>query len=111
MSSRSPTASSRPASSSSIISDKDRSIVRHQLLIALALAAVAPLAAQTANPAQLRHARALHHLVPMIDGHNDFAWEVRQQLHGSFEGHDMAAGLPPFTGTDSLGHDIGFMTD
>ncbi len=80
-------------------------------LAAALLGAAAPLAAQQPTAAQLAHAKALHRLVPMIDGHNDFAWEVRAQLHGSFEGHDMAAGLPRFTGLDSLGHDIGFMTD
>ncbi|HEY2806113.1 MAG TPA: dipeptidase [Gemmatimonadales bacterium] len=85
--------------------------MRAWIFLTVSLAGAGPLAAQMPDSAQLRHARELHRLVPMIDGHNDFAWEVRAQYHGSFEGHDMAAGLPLFTGTDSLGHDIGFMTD
>ena len=85
-------------------------LLRFAPLLGLALAA-APLWAQNADSALMRRARRLHREVPMIDGHNDFAWEVRQQFHGSFEGHDMLAGLPHFTGTDTVGHDIGFQTD
>ncbi len=32
----------------------------------------------------------------MIDGHNDFPWEMRSQAHLSWEGRDMAAGMPTF---------------
>ena len=58
----------------------------------------------------VRHALRLHAAVPMVDGHNDFAWEVRRQLGGVVPASAIR-GLPHFTGTDSLGHDIGFQTD
>ncbi len=85
---------------------------RRAALAALLLAMAAGTArAQAPSQALLARAKRLHREVPMIDGHNDFPWEVRQQFRSSFEGHDMAAGLPLFTGTDAVGHDIGFQTD
>lgn len=59
-------------------------------------AAAAPLAAQVPDSALIRRALRLHRAAPMIDGHNDFPWEIRTQARLSFEGRDMAAGLPTF---------------
>ena len=67
------------------------------LSAALALAAAPRLVAQQAGEsALLLRARRLHREVPMIDGHNDFAWEMRAQSHLSWEGRDMRAGMPTF---------------
>ena len=70
---------------------------RLTLAAALLLAAAQPLVAQQpATDRYLARARRLHHEVPMIDGHNDFAWEMRAQAHLSWEGRDMKAGMPTF---------------
>ena len=45
---------------------------------ALTLASAAPLPAQADSAALLARARRLHEQVPMIDGHNDLPWEIRQ---------------------------------
>jgi membrane dipeptidase len=67
------------------------------LAAALALAAAPSLVAQQAGEsAFLVRARRLHREVAMIDGHNDFAWEMRSQAHLSWEGRDMRAGMPTF---------------
>ncbi|MFI5206608.1 MAG: dipeptidase [Gemmatimonadales bacterium] len=67
------------------------------LAAALILAAAPRLAAQQADEsALLVRARRLHRETPMIDGHNDFAWEMRAQSHLSWEGRDMRAGMPTF---------------
>ncbi|MFI5280934.1 MAG: dipeptidase [Gemmatimonadales bacterium] len=67
------------------------------LALALVLAAGPRLMAQQAGEsALLQRARRLHREVPMIDGHNDFAWEMRSQAHLSWEGRDMRAGMPTF---------------
>ena len=68
------------------------------LTAALCLASVAagPLGAQVPDSALIRHALRLHRQVPMIDGHNDFAWEMRVQARLSFEGRDMRAAMPTF---------------
>ena len=49
----------------------------------LALAACLPLAAMAADPA-LRHAQALLDRVPLVDGHNDLPWTIREDA-----GHPM----------------------
>ncbi len=61
-----------------------------------AFAAAAPLGAQIPDSVYLRRALRLHHASPMIDGHNDFPWEMRSQAHRSWEGRDMLAGMPTF---------------
>ncbi len=65
-------------------------------LAALAVAAPGLLPAQIPDSSLLRRAQRLHREVPMADGHNDFPWEVRNQLRGSFDTVDMARGLPTF---------------
>ena len=37
----------------------------------------------------LERARALHKSVPLIDGHNDFPWEVREKSRGDVDARDM----------------------
>jgi membrane dipeptidase len=39
--------------------------------------------------ALLERARALHKQVPLIDGHNDFPWEVREKSAGDVDARDM----------------------
>src|SRR4051812_27672789 len=56
----------------------------------------APAAAQIPDSVYIRRALRLHHAQPMIDGHNDFPWEMRSQAHLSWEGRDMLAGMPTF---------------
>jgi len=64
---------------------------------ALSVAFAPCLRAQQAGESSfLARARRLHREVPMIDGHNDFAWEMRSQAHLSWEGRDMRAGMPTF---------------
>ena len=43
-----------------------------------------------ASPALLERARALHTQVPLIDGHNDFPWEVREKSAGDVDARDMS---------------------
>ena len=69
---------------------------RIALVAALLAPAAASLPAQAPDSALIRRALRLHREVPMIDGHNDFAWEMRSQAHLSFEGRDMRAGMPTF---------------
>src|SRR5260221_3198058 len=67
------------------------------LAAGLALASAPRLdAKQAGESALLTHAKRLHRAVPMIDGHNDFAWEMRAQARLSWEGRDMRAGMPTF---------------
>lgn len=68
-------------------------------LAGLALVAgvcAAPLAAQVPDSSYIRRALRLHREVPMIDGHNDFPWEMRSQAHLSWADRDMLAGMPTF---------------
>ncbi|MDQ3170080.1 MAG: dipeptidase [Acidobacteriota bacterium] len=60
----------------------------------LAAAAAASAGAQGGAPQQsgaalLERARALHKQVPLIDGHNDFPWEVREKSKGDVDARDM----------------------
>ncbi len=66
------------------------------LLAALTVVASGALPAQTPDSALIRRALRLHRAVPVVDGHNDFPWEVRNQLRGSFDTVDMARSLPTF---------------
>jgi len=73
--------------------------MRTHVLAAVTLAAglaAAPLAAQVPDSSFIRRALRLHHDVPMMDGHNDFPWEMRSQAHLSWEGRDMLAGMPTY---------------
>ncbi|HEX6751334.1 MAG TPA: dipeptidase [Longimicrobium sp.] len=54
--------------------------MRNAVLVAaaLTLASAAALDAQADSAALLARARRLHEQVPMVDGHNDLPWEIRQ---------------------------------
>ncbi len=54
--------------------------MRNAVLVAaaLTLASAAALEAQADSAALLARARRLHEQVPMVDGHNDLPWEIRQ---------------------------------
>ena len=81
------------------------------LAIAVLGASLVPrLHAQVPDSALVRRALRLHRQLPMMDGHNDFPWELRKQGGLSFDRADMRA-LPPFRGTDSADNNIGFQTD
>ena len=47
-----------------------------------------------AEPALMQHAKALHKQSPLIDGHNDYPWEVRQRAHGDLEQVDISKPIP-----------------
>ncbi len=51
----------------------------------LLLISIAPAFGQVSDSARLDHARALHRQVPLIDGHNDYPWAVRDKA-----GRDLA---------------------
>ena len=46
-------------------------------------------AAQPSASQLLQRARDLHKQVPLIDGHNDFPWEVREKSGGNVDARDM----------------------
>jgi membrane dipeptidase len=59
--------------------------MRHAALAAAALglaAAVTPARAQQDDAALLARARRLHAQTPLIDGHNDLPWEIREKAGG-----------------------------
>ncbi len=69
------------------------------LVLAVAMAALG--GAQPAGPDArlLDRARRLHRQVPLIDGHNDFAWEVRKRAQFDLDKLDIG-GPQPATMTD-----------
>jgi membrane dipeptidase len=59
--------------------------MRHAALAAAALglaAAAAPAHAQQSEAALLERARRLHAQTPLVDGHNDLPWEIREKAGG-----------------------------
>src|SRR6058998_2699188 len=62
------------------------------LVVPLAIAAVA--SRQTDGAALLDHARALLKQTPLIDGHNDYPWALREKAHRNFEMLDIAKPQP-----------------
>lgn len=59
---------------------------------ATALLAAAPLSAQTsADTTALVHAREVMRTIPLIDGHNDLPFEVREKAGGDFDSLDIAS--------------------
>jgi membrane dipeptidase len=56
----------------------------------LTAAAAATAGAQSGpSPQLIERARALHKQSPLIDGHNDFPWEVREKSGGDVDARDM----------------------
>jgi membrane dipeptidase len=64
------------------------------LASAVLLVGVAPAPARAQGDAALARAKALMREVPLIDGHNDLAWEIRAQGHLSFDSLDIANPQP-----------------
>jgi membrane dipeptidase len=65
---------------------------RHIMTLMFSAAAAASAAAAGGgeqSQALLDRARALHKQVPLIDGHNDFPWEVREKSGGDVDARDM----------------------
>jgi membrane dipeptidase len=67
--------------------------MRKILLVALLLAPVAGVQTQPPD-AVLEHARKLHREVPLIDGHNDFPWELRRKAERDFRNLDISKPQP-----------------
>ncbi len=67
--------------------------MRKVILILLLLAPIAAAQTQT-NDALLERARKLHKEVPLIDGHNDFPWELRQKAQRDFKNLDISKPQP-----------------
>ena len=51
-------------------------------------------AAQTGDAALLERARALHKQVPLIDGHNDYPWAVRENVQRDIDKLDISKPQP-----------------
>jgi membrane dipeptidase len=51
-------------------------------------------AQQTGDAALINRARALHKQVPLIDGHNDYPWAVREKVQRDIDKLDIAAPQP-----------------
>src|SRR5687767_15703682 len=51
-------------------------------------------AAQTGDAALLERARALHKQVPLIDGHNDYPWALRENAARDLEKLDITRSQP-----------------
>ncbi len=67
--------------------------MRQLLLVALVLGGMATAPTQSAD-ALLAHARKLHKEVPLIDGHNDYPWELRTKAKRDFRNLDIAKPQP-----------------
>lgn len=67
--------------------------MRKALLLALLLAPIALVQTQS-NDALLEHARKLHKATPLIDGHNDYPWELRQKAQRDFGKLDISKPQP-----------------
>ena len=68
-------------------------MLRSTLSLAV-LASMAVLSAQGGDAALLTRARALHKQVPLIDGHNDYPWELRQKAGRDLAKLDIASSQP-----------------
>ena len=70
----------------------------HALLVALVVAGVMPVRAQTPDP-YLERARAILRTSPLVDGHNDLPWRIREDtLHANdIEAYDLRMHTPGMT--------------
>ena len=55
---------------------------------------IALITGQAPGGALLERARALHKQVPLIDGHNDYPWAVREHAKGDLEKLDISTPQP-----------------
>jgi len=60
----------------------------------LLLSTITMLQTQTADTALLERARALHKQVPLIDGHNDYPWALREKAGRDLEKLDITKSQP-----------------
>ena len=68
---------------------------RNSILAAvLAVAGASALQAQADTTALLARARRLQQQAPLVDGHNDLPWEIRQKAHGDLEAMNPDRALP-----------------
>jgi membrane dipeptidase len=70
--------------------------MRSSILLSLVVlaAALSLVEAQGADPTLLARARALHKQVPLIDGHNDYPWEVREDAALDLDKVDISRAQP-----------------
>jgi membrane dipeptidase len=61
----------------------------HRLMILTVAALVASAAVDGRQAAPLDRAKALHKQVPLIDGHNDYPWAIREKAAGDLSKFDM----------------------
>jgi membrane dipeptidase len=64
------------------------------ILLPVSLIPVATQTAPPADPALLKRARALHAAVPLIDGHNDYPWALRENGARDLDRLDIAKPQP-----------------
>ena len=67
---------------------------RHLILALLLLMPMPPSSAQAPTAALLERARALHKQVPLIDGHNDYPWAVREKVQRDVDKLDIRQPQP-----------------
>lgn len=68
-------------------------MLRSTLSLAV-IASMTVLSAQSGDAALMTRARALHKQVPLIDGHNDYPWELRQKAGRDLGKLDIATAQP-----------------
>jgi membrane dipeptidase len=69
-------------------------MLKHALIAALSLSTMALIAEQTPDAKLLDRARALHKQVPLIDGHNDYPWAVRENVQKDLDKLDITKPQP-----------------
>jgi membrane dipeptidase len=65
-----------------------------RLTLAVLLLTVPMIRSQPADPALLERARALHKHTPLIDGHNDYPWALRENARRDLDKLDIAKAQP-----------------
>jgi membrane dipeptidase len=66
--------------------------MKHLMIVAAALAAALPAAAQ--DDGLLERARRIHAAAPLVDGHNDLPWEIREKTQGDLSVMNPDGALP-----------------
>ncbi|HEU4880816.1 MAG TPA: dipeptidase [Longimicrobium sp.] len=66
--------------------------MKHRMIVAAALAAALPAAAQ--DDGLLERARRIHASAPLVDGHNDLPWEIREKAQGDLSVMNPDGALP-----------------
>src|SRR5688500_15519820 len=73
--------------------------VKHFMPIALLVVSAAPLASQQPSPAHIALARRVLRTTPLVDGHNDLPWRIREDTvaRGDVERYDLRKPTPGHT--------------